>query len=349
MRTILTTVALVLVSLLTVAHAAAPGDQVYARPGRLVHAGAAELNIYCMGSGSPAVVFDAGWEDWSPTWAKIQPIISRRTRTCTYDRAGSGFSLPGPMPRTSVEIARELHSALHNARIRGPYLLVGHSFGGYNTRAFADMYMAEVFGAVFVDVESGDLESAKSRAADSRELGAEISALIGCRAAVAANRPLPPIPEVDTAYGFPPNEPCSHQFFDNLPMKQWSSELNSIVLHIASTRVALYDAVISEAQEMPADAMWLEAHRRSFGSRPIRVLTAEDHFRDDDLTPPSVHREHFLFEHDWARAQRQLLLLSGNSKQVLVPRSGHYIQFDEPRLVIDAILSELPSRQGGRR
>lgn len=332
---------LLFLSAVAAAHAA-PGDRQFAAPGRHEYAGGTELNFYCMGTGSPTVVFDSGWEDWSPAWTAIQPVIARRTRACAYDRAGSGFSLPGPMPRTSVEIARELHTGLHAAHIPGPYLLVGHSFGGYNVKAFADLYMPEVFGAVFVDIESGDIESAKDRAADDREMGSAIAELVQCRQAVVRHLPLPPIPLADDPPT--PNTPCSHQFFRGLPMKEWSPTLNATVLHIANTRVALYDAVISEMREMPADARWLARHRRSFGSRPIRVLTAEDHFHDDDMTPPALHRKHFAYELDWARTQRRLLSLSSDSQQILVRPSGHYIQFDQPNVVIHAISSELAKR-----
>jgi pimeloyl-ACP methyl ester carboxylesterase len=166
--------------------------------------------------------------------------------------------------------------------------------------------------------------------------------VIQCREAVARHLPLPPIPAAEDPPT--PDTPCSHQFFRGLPMKEWSPELNAVVLHIANTRAALYDAVISEMREMPADARWLARHRRSFGSRPIRVLTAEDHFHDDDMTPPALHGKHFAYELDWARAQRRLLSLSTDSKQVLVRDSGHYIQFDRPNVVIDAILSELANR-----
>jgi hypothetical protein len=62
---------------------AATGDAMYAHPGRLVNAGPTKLNFYCTGSGTPTVVFDAGWQDWSPSWVLIQPVISRYTRTCT--------------------------------------------------------------------------------------------------------------------------------------------------------------------------------------------------------------------------------------------------------------------------
>jgi pimeloyl-ACP methyl ester carboxylesterase len=85
----------------------APADIVYAQPGQLVDAGGFRLNLYCMGSGSPTVIFDSGWGDWAPAWSKVQPEIAKWTRACSYDRAGAGFSDPGPMPRTSVHIAEE--------------------------------------------------------------------------------------------------------------------------------------------------------------------------------------------------------------------------------------------------
>src|SRR5438067_9673580 len=135
-----------------------PADIVYARPGQLVDVGGFRLNLYCMGSGSPTVVFDSGWGDWAPAWSKVQPEIAKWTRACSYDRAGTGFSDPGPMPRTSVRIAKELRIALHRAGIRGPYILVGSAFGGDNVRTFADLYLDEVAGLVLDDADPVDLE-----------------------------------------------------------------------------------------------------------------------------------------------------------------------------------------------
>ncbi len=321
---------------------AARGDAVYTRPGRLIGAGnGVRLNFYCMGKGSPTVIFDAGWEDWSPSWVLIQPVIARYTRTCTYDRAGSGFSTAGPMPRTSVEIARELHAALHAGGIAGPYLLVGHSFGSYNIRAFADLYMPEVYGMALVDGESGDLVSAKEEAQNRQTFTKTVAGLAACRSAVAAHRPLPSIPAMGHSYTPPPHEPCSHQFFRGLPMPEWSAQLNAVVLHIASSRVPLYDAVISEMQQMPADARWLVAHRRSFGDRPIVVLTAQNHSYDTARTPLALHRAHLRVEQQRAQTQRKYLLLSTDAKQIFAMNSGHYIQLDDPQLVIIAIRSEL--------
>ncbi len=97
-----------------------PADILYAQSGKLVDAGGFRLNLYCMGSGSPTVVFDSGWGDWAPAWSTVQPQIAKWTRACSYDRAGTGFSDPGPMPRTSVRIAEELRTALYHAGIAGP-------------------------------------------------------------------------------------------------------------------------------------------------------------------------------------------------------------------------------------
>jgi pimeloyl-ACP methyl ester carboxylesterase len=111
----------------------APADIVYGQPGQLVNVGGFRLNRYCMGSGSPPVVFDSGWGDWAPAWSKVQPQIAKWTRVCSYDRAGTGFSDPGPMPRTSVRIAEELRTVLHNAGITalrsGGEHICGHVHG----------------------------------------------------------------------------------------------------------------------------------------------------------------------------------------------------------------------------
>jgi pimeloyl-ACP methyl ester carboxylesterase len=136
----------------------APADIVFAQLGQLVDAGGFRLNLYCMGSGSPTLVFDSGWGDWAPAWSKMQPEIAKWTRACSYDRAGAGFSDPGPVPRTMVHIAEELRTALHRAGIGGRRILVGSAFGGDNVRTFADLYMDEVAGLGLDDADTTDVE-----------------------------------------------------------------------------------------------------------------------------------------------------------------------------------------------
>ncbi|HYQ91917.1 MAG TPA: alpha/beta hydrolase, partial [Candidatus Competibacteraceae bacterium] len=107
--------------------------------------------IRCQGRGSPTVLLDAGLGGAAIEWTRVQDSLARNTRVCAYDRAGYGDSDPGPPPRSSSRIAAELRTLLERARIRPPYLLVGHSFGGYNMRLFASLYPRDTAGLVLVD------------------------------------------------------------------------------------------------------------------------------------------------------------------------------------------------------
>lgn len=129
----------------------------YPPPGQLVDVGGYRLHINCMGTGSPTVVIDAGWGDWSASWSSwVQPAVAKTTRVCTYDRAGMGWSEAGPLPRTAERFAHELHTVLHQGSISGPYVLVGHSMGGLPVRVFAHEYAAEVAGVVLIESMNRD-------------------------------------------------------------------------------------------------------------------------------------------------------------------------------------------------
>jgi pimeloyl-ACP methyl ester carboxylesterase len=311
----------------------AQADTVYARPGRLVSVGTHKLNLYCMGSGSPTVVFDSGWEDWSPAWSVVQPRVATFTRACAYDRAGAGFSEAGPMPRTSVRIANELHTALHNAGIPGPYILVGHAFGGDNVRTFADLYMPEVAGLVMVEADPMDVAPKQMQDDDHRGQVGLIAQLRQCRDEVASGKPLPFLP---ARPGRAPRT-CAQQFFRGLPEAEWSPALNAKLLELAQTKVAMYDAYISEMEQVPQDEIYLQEHRRSFGSRPIRVLTTGNHGvgRLDPNRP--VTPEHQEYERQIALAQARWLELSSNARQIFPEHASEYVTFDEPDVVVDAI------------
>jgi pimeloyl-ACP methyl ester carboxylesterase len=185
-----------------------PGDNIYSRPGQLVSVGTHRLNLYCMGSGSPAVIFDSGWEDWAPAWSKVQPEVAKFTRACSYDRAGAGFSEPGPMPRTSVRIADELHTALHKAGVGGPYILVGIAFGGDNVRTFADLHLDEIAGLVLMDADADDLVPISRQQQNHRDEVGIISQLRDCRNLIAEHKPLPELPPRPGQ----PHRTCAHQF-----------------------------------------------------------------------------------------------------------------------------------------
>ena len=312
----------------------APADIVYTRPGQLVDVGGFRLNFYCMGSGSPTVVFDSGWGDWAPAWSKVQPEVAKWTRACSYDRAGTGFSDPGPMPRTSVRIAKELHTALHRAGVNGPYILVGSAFGGDNVRSFADLYMKEVAGLVLSDADPDDLEP-KEMQDEAHRGHAEIpSDLRKCRNLIADHKPLP----AESANSGKPPQTCAQSFFfRGLPDTAWSPELNAKLLEIAQTKVVMYDSYSSEMEETARDESYLQKHRRSFGSRPIRVLTSGNHAVGHLETKPTETPKFRKYEQETTLAQARWLKLSSNSKQIFARHSSEYIQFDEPDTVINAI------------
>jgi pimeloyl-ACP methyl ester carboxylesterase len=133
-------------------------DPVYLKPQRLVTIdGRRRLNIYCIGRGSPTVVFDSGLGDGMMVWTFVQPVVAAKTRACAYDRAGLDFSDPSPEPRTSANIVDDLHRLLRAAHIKPPYVLVGHSLGGMNVKLYAETYLSEVAGLVFVDPTHEDM------------------------------------------------------------------------------------------------------------------------------------------------------------------------------------------------
>ena len=115
-------------------------------PGKMVDVGGYRLHLNCTGTGSPTVVVESGWGEFSASWGWVQPEVAKTTRICTYDRAGMGWSDVSPNPRTAREFAKDLHTLLANANETGPYLLVGHSLGGYTVLVYAHDYPEEVSG-----------------------------------------------------------------------------------------------------------------------------------------------------------------------------------------------------------
>lgn len=133
---------------------AAPSEGVdpYFRPGRLVPlADGRLLNLVCSGRGRPTVLLEAGYGAGAFAWSRVQPILARETRTCSYDRAGYGFSDAGPSPRDGAAIVRDLDAGLRKAGETGPFVVVGHSAGGLYARLFAARRHSDTVGLVLVD------------------------------------------------------------------------------------------------------------------------------------------------------------------------------------------------------
>ena len=131
-------------------------EQKYPPIGRMVDVGGYKLHAIDRGEGKPVVVVDPGMGCNSLSWGLVYPEIAKFTRVVVIDRAGYAWSDASPLPRTSENAVSELHALLKNGNIPGPYILVGHSFGGANVRLFASKYPDEVAGVVLVDSSHED-------------------------------------------------------------------------------------------------------------------------------------------------------------------------------------------------
>jgi pimeloyl-ACP methyl ester carboxylesterase len=135
----------------------APAAAAVRGPGRLVTIGAHRtLYLTCLGSGRPTVVLEAGFPGDSQTWRDVQPQLGRSARTCAYDRAGLGNSLPRRGIHDAADEVDDLQRLLHAARLPRPYVLVGHSYGGMLAELFAREHADETAGVVLVDARGRD-------------------------------------------------------------------------------------------------------------------------------------------------------------------------------------------------
>jgi pimeloyl-ACP methyl ester carboxylesterase len=124
--------------------------------GQLVDVGGHRLYLHCNGSGSPAVVLEAGLGESSSAWETIAPAVAHQTRVCTYDRAGLGWSENATGSQNGIQTATDLHTLLNRAGEPGPYVLAGHSLGGAYVLGFAERFPEQVAGVALLDSMSPD-------------------------------------------------------------------------------------------------------------------------------------------------------------------------------------------------
>jgi pimeloyl-ACP methyl ester carboxylesterase len=279
------------------------------RPGKLVDVGGYRMHLYCMGQGSPTVVFDSGLGDTWLAWYKVQAPIGQFTRVCSYDRAGLGWSDPSPHPRTSKVIAWELHSLLHMAGMPGPFVLVGHSFGGMNVRMYARLFPAEVAGVVLADSVHPDQQRRRTP-----EQSRAIAAFLRVLSLKADTIPF----GISRLMGWCGNGPAEIR-----PM-----------LHTVECRLGPWREHVAEEGSFAESA---EQARTAgpLGSIPLVVLSHDP----EKLypIPGSSPRSDKDFNPLWEEFQGELAQLSTNASRVVATGSGHYIQYDRPDLVIEAV------------
>jgi pimeloyl-ACP methyl ester carboxylesterase len=252
--------------------------RVYPPPGEMVDVGGHSLHIKCVGQGSPTVVLDGGSGEMSADWVLVQREVSATTRVCAYDRAGMGWSEVGPEPRDARRISGELHALLAEAGIEGPYVLVGHSFGGLYAQTYAARYPDKVAGVALVDSSQPDQFTHQPVARDSYEPQKQIFAVSSLLARLGIVRLL---------YKLSPAPP-------DLPRPQ-RGQIDA--LSPSTRQVSTYALELRATPQTTTQTRSL----RSLGDKPLAVVTAgtqEPGWLDlqDDLATLSSNSMHRVVE-----------------------------------------------------
>jgi pimeloyl-ACP methyl ester carboxylesterase len=306
-------------------------QQAPAPSGAMVDLGGHRLHVQCSGRGRPTVVVENGLGDYSFDWVLVQRKVALFTRICTYDRAGYAWSDPGPQPRTFAQLNLELHDALAKLNEKGPFVLVGHSFGGPVVRNYAALYPREVSGMVQVD-----------------------AAFEGQRIGIGGNRTL----KLGTdAHDLPIPAPHEQMHDDDYPKSPPPAKpaatldpIYATLPNLAKQRQRWADSLparrIAEASQTKWSteyfAKWMAASQDGvLGEIPLVVLTRANggYDRDLDVTAAEMEKERLA-------GQAMLTRLSRRSKQVFL-NCGHNMDLEDPKGVTDAIRNVVQQVRGG--
>jgi pimeloyl-ACP methyl ester carboxylesterase len=301
-------------------------------PGRLVDVGGWKMHIYCTGvakAGSPTVVLEAGAGDFSVEWSLVQPGISKLTRVCSYDRSDDGWSDWGPHPRTLHQVVYELHTLLEKAGERGPYVLVGHSYGGWVVRLYASTYREQIAGLVFIEggVDNPVRQLPNGKLVHNSDL--------------VKGRPIPPVKSSNPLrISDIPRDAYAQMAEASVQMKEHANEPPRDKLPPDAQRMRAWAIAqvkhygIADNPVEPEELAGLAAERAKtphlFGGLSLVVIErgiAGDMGPDNNAATEEERRRDFA----------ALAAMSHNGKVIVAERSGHHVQIEQPDLVIAAI------------
>jgi pimeloyl-ACP methyl ester carboxylesterase len=305
-------------------------------PGRLLDIGGRRLHLHCVsnmadsGDIPVSVIFESGIAASSLNWRRVQAEIAELARACSYDRAGFGWSDPGRSPRSARAAVADLRRLLQAAQMPAPYVLVGHSYGGYVILTFAAEYPREVAGLVLVDAITPEEWMAPAREQRRVLAGGVLLSYIGAAlASVGVVRYLLNRAQAG-ALGLP-----------NRVLRGFGREADSTVRRI-----------VGEITKMPEEIRpAVQAH----WSRARSFVTMAQHFRALPRSAAELHALLFAAKQCplrdvpiWAvssagcsaeqlRGQAAVAGLSQYGSHVRAVTGGHWVHLDEPQIVCDAI------------
>jgi pimeloyl-ACP methyl ester carboxylesterase len=280
-------------------------------PGTMVDVGGYKLHVNCTGAGSPTVILEAGASSFSIDWALVQPTVSHANRVCSYDRAGYGWSEPGPYDFRGADAVMSLRTALAAVGEKPPFVLVGQSMGGRFVRLFARAHPADVVGMVLVDAEHEDglfmLAGGKPVA---------ISSLTDA--------------EFDAAYQPPSGPPPS------MPPAALQAAHLKLPADLQRTRLLLEARWLESIRTAKTDAIVATMRSEHTALASLRRLSATEAHPLNDL-PLIVLTRGLDQNARRLKMQEDLVRLSSNGRQIVVADSDHEIHLFRPDVVIQAI------------
>jgi pimeloyl-ACP methyl ester carboxylesterase len=275
----------------------------YPPPGQMVNLGTHNIHLYCVGCGKPTVVFEADLDQYgSLSWVPVQERIGELTRACSYDRAGILWSEPGPLPRDGETIARELSTVLDAAGEEGPYILVGHAFGGAYIRIFAGKYPDDVCGMVLMESSHPEMLTRFAEYGVVPEI---------------PDRNIRPLILFLSHLGFPGRYKGNVY---NLPPEIY----DPVQAYLPESSMAWFDEKVESPNTLAQAGQY-----EYLGDWPLIVLATSG-------PSPSLGELGQKLDDLSIEMQRELLLLSENS-EFRSYEIGHYPQLQSPEVVIEAI------------
>ncbi len=298
-------------------------------PGRMVNVNGLNYHLNCTGTGSPTIILEAGLGESSLSWYPVQAKLAQTTQVCAYDRAGLGWSDAVDESMSPEQVAINLHTLLRNAPIPSPFVLVCHSRGGIFCRQFYRQFPSEVKGLVLVDSthEQGAFREYPYAQADYIKQRIQM-----------AIAPLLSRIGIIRLMGWAKA--------DRLP-----SPLPANILAAKTAVQNRTDTTLAVVNEIAVMRKSLDAATpppSSLGKLPLVVLTAGKGI-DLALAKREAIASNSSVENAVAVArlertsQEELATLSSNSKHVIADRSGHFIMYDQPDLLVSNVLELLNS------
>jgi pimeloyl-ACP methyl ester carboxylesterase len=302
----------------------------YPPPGRMIDIGGSRLHmgsrLHLIESGDdgPPVIFESGISATCLNWTQVRSEVASFARAYAYDRAWLGWSDAANSPRTTWNMVEELHALLSVAHVPAPYILVGHSFGGMLVRAYAAKYPDEVAGLVLVDpLSPGEWLNIPPAHARMLRRGVKLArrgawlARIGVVRAslallMAGGRLVP-------------------KAIAKLSSGRGESVISRLVGEVGKMPPETWPMVRahwSQAQSFLGLAAYLESLPASAAEADVVEETSNRHMivlSAASSTPEQLKERDLL-------ARR-----SPHGRHIVAAKSGHWIQLDEPELVVEAV------------